>query len=93
MKSKITATGSPLDGYGTWIDELLSDELLSVGGNRASRPIIMPRKFVTIEELVEMEYNPDFIKDVVNREAGEPLNHNHQTPKPVTKVDGDILTQ
>ena len=66
MKSKITVTGSPLDGYGTWIDELLS-----VGGNRASKPIIMPRKFVTIEELVEMEYNPDFIKNVVNREAGE----------------------
>ena len=68
MKSKITITATPFKGFGA-VGKLLSD-----GRNRASRPLIMPRRFATIEELVEMEYNPDFIKNVVNREAGESPN-------------------
>ena len=66
--SKITVTFTPSGSSLTFLEERVPEDAIEAikgfGGNRASNPpIIMPRRFVTIEELVEMEYNTDFINE------------------------------
>jgi len=66
MKPKHTIHFTPTAGLwlGEYLEDGIYDQLLSLGGNRSSKQMILRKRLLTIEELAKEEFNPDFVDSI-----------------------------